>query len=615
MVGDRLKRINILNDETANKIAAGEVVERPSSVVKELVENSIDAGAKNITIEISEGGQKMIRVIDDGWGIHPDDVKIAFLPHATSKINNINDIFKINTLGFRGEALASIASVSNTTLKSKIEDNDFGKKIEVVGGEIASISDIGMSKGTIIEVNDLFFNVPARLKFLKSSARETALISDIVSRLAIANPEISFKLFSNEKKLIHTFGNGNLMDCIRSIYGKAICENLIYFENHTDTASIHGYIGNSEISRGSRNNQSIFVNKRYIKSKLITAALENAYKSFLTANKYPFFVAFLEIFPEFIDVNIHPTKAEIKFRDEREIFKLVFDSVHGAIRRELKDNFDIPIKSDFDNNVNYESISYLDNPQIDTRNYEKATVEVPIDLKNIIHEDKLVEGADIVKDSSSGFDIEKEVIKIKPIQNSFERIPRFPSLELLGQFNKTYILAQNDGELYIIDQHAAHEKVLFEKFREEINKRDVVIQGLLTPVILELSAEEFIYYVENKDVFANSGFVIEDFGNNTITIREVPYVLGKLDIKNLFLSIIDNLKSLGSVKTIDLKYDSIARLACKSAIKANHSLSDLEIKALIEQLRFLQDPFNCPHGRPTIIKIGLNELEKRFKRI
>lgn len=609
-----MKRINILNNETANKIAAGEVVERPSSVVKELIENSIDAGAKNIIIEILEGGQKTIRVIDDGSGIHPDDIEKAFLPHATSKIQDIDDIFSISTLGFRGEALASIASVSQTMLRSRIEDLTLGKEICITGGIINSVNEIGMNRGTMIEVNDLFYNVPARLKFLKSSIREAALISDIVSRLSLANPYISFKLSNNEKKLIHTYGNGNLLDSIRSIYGKTICDNLIYFENHSDTASIHGYIGNSEISRGSRNNQSIFVNKRYIKSKLITAAMENAFKSFLTVNKFPFFVAFLDIFPEFIDVNIHPTKAEIKFRDERDIFKLVFDGVHGAIRRDLKDNFDIPVENEYIESIKYENISYLENTKVEDED-NKIAVELPIDLKNSSFDTVQSDKDTVIKDSASDFEFKGQNTGSISTHYRVDHTPKIPQLDIIGQFNKTYILAQNSGELYIIDQHAAHEKILFEKFRNDIINKDIVIQGLLTPVVLELNSEDFIYYIENKEVFQNTGFVIDDFGNNTITIREVPYILGKLDVKNLFLSIIDNLKSMGSGKTIDVKYDSIAKLACKSAIKANHSLSELEIKELIDQLRISEDPFNCPHGRPTIIKIGLNELEKRFKRI
>jgi len=312
-----IMRINILEVETSNKIAAGEVVERPSSVVKELVENSIDAGAKNIIIEIFDGGQTNIKVIDDGSGIHIDDIEKAFLPHATSKIKCVEDIYKIHTLGFRGEALPSIASVSRTILSSRTKESSIGKEISQSSGNILYIKEIGCNIGTTIEVKDLFFNVPARQKFLKSSQRESALISDIIGRLALANNEISFKLSNNNKKVFSTFSSENLSDTIRYIYGKEVVNNITSFEEYNDIMSIHGYIGNADISRGSRNRQSIFVNKRYIKSGLITAAVENAFKSFLIINKFPFFVIFLDIFPEYIDINVHPQKTEIKFQQDK----------------------------------------------------------------------------------------------------------------------------------------------------------------------------------------------------------------------------------------------------------------------------------------------------------
>ena len=337
-----MKRINLLDEHTSNKIAAGEVVERPSSVVKELVENSIDAEAKNITIEIEEGGISLIRIIDDGNGIHKDDIKKAFMPHATSKIQNVEDIYSIMTLGFRGEALASIASISKVLLRSKINEVDFGSEISIEGGEILSESETGTNKGTIIEVRDLFYNVPARRKFLKSTSREGALISDIVSRIALSNPDVSIKFYNNGKKVLHTYGTGNLKDVIRTVYGKSISENIIYFESAEDAIHLYGYIGKEEIARGSRNNQSIFVNGRYIKNKTIVAAIENAFKSFATVNKFPFFVLFLEVYPEFVDVNIHPTKAEIKFKEDRGIFKKVFDAVHKAFKSEVFNDFYIP---------------------------------------------------------------------------------------------------------------------------------------------------------------------------------------------------------------------------------------------------------------------------------
>ena len=325
-----MNRINILNADTANKIAAGEVVERPSSVVKELVENSLDAGAKNITIEIQNGGESLIKIIDDGSGVHPEDVEKAF------------NIFSINTLGFRGEALPSIASIARVDFKSKVSDFDMGKELVISGGEKESLTDCSMNIGTQIEVRDLFFNVPARKKFLKTTARESALINDLVNRISLANPDVSFKLFNNNKKILNTYGNGKLIDVIRTIYGKSTAENLIYFEDHKDTASVYGFIGNDTLARASRNNQSLFVNKRYVKNRSLTVAVENAFRSFNVTGKFPFFVLFIDTYPELIDVNIHPTKSEIKFKDERFIFKVVFDAVHSAMREYVKDTFTLP---------------------------------------------------------------------------------------------------------------------------------------------------------------------------------------------------------------------------------------------------------------------------------
>lgn len=612
-----MKRINILDVETSNKIAAGEVVERPSSAVKELVENSIDAEAKNISIEIIDGGETQIKIIDDGKGIHPEDVEKAFMPHATSKIELIEDIFSISSLGFRGEALASIAAISDTTLKSRTKDFELGKEIKVVGGKIISINDAGNNIGTTIDVKNIFYNVPARKKFLKSQSREASVIGDLVSRIALANSEISFKLLNNGKKVLHTYGSKNVLDVIRIVYGKNISDNVTYFEKHEDIISIHGYIGNESISRGSRNNQSIFVNKRLIKSKLITAAIENAFKSFLTINKYPFFVVFIDIFPEFIDVNVHPTKSEIKFKDDRFIFKMVFDAVHEALRRNLKADFmfmeeDKVFLSEHSEVLeNNSSINYIEPLKIfekeDLAN-SKIEVNLPLDLNPIkqpySNENKVNNHNEIIKESQN--------VDINAYITKEAKLPKF---NIIGQFNNTYIIAEFKDTMYMIDQHAAHEKILFEKYRDEIRKKQVVIQGLLVPVVLELNLEDYSWYKENEDIFNIAGFSIEEFGENTLTIREVPYVLGKLNPKETFFEIMDNIKNMGSGSTEEIKYNRIATMACKSAIKANDKLSEREMEELIEQLTYIEDPYNCPHGRPTIIKFSLYELEKKFKRV
>lgn len=671
-----MNRINILNADTANKIAAGEVVERPSSVVKELVENSLDAGAKNITIEIQNGGESLIKIIDDGSGVHPEDVEKAFNPHATSKIKDTYDIFSINTLGFRGEALPSIASIARVDFKSKTEDFDMGKELIISGGEKESLTDCSMNRGTQIEVRDLFFNVPARKKFLKTTARESALINDLVNRISLANPDVSFKLFNNNKKILNTYGNGKLIDVIRTIYGKSTAENLIYFEDHKDTASVYGFIGNDTLARASRNNQSLFVNKRYVKNRSLTVAVENAFRSFNVTGKFPFFVLFIDTYPELIDVNIHPTKSEIKFKDERFIFKVVFDAVHSAMREYVKDTFTIPeeeekkfealkeevIQESLDKeistleklkeNINYkvsedkgkeETYSY--NP---SKDYEtKTEVNMPVDflskenqeesskLNNSLENNDFKEGSpkreisydpilikNELKDKVSETDsLETSDYKCNKNEygNSLEEIiyreAKFPKLRVIGQFNKTYILAEYDSTLYLIDQHAAHEKILFEKYSSDIAKKKVEIQPLMIPLVVTLPTEDYLYYDENKEIFEKAGFKISDFGDNSIRIEEVPYFLDKLNPTELITSMINNLKKMGTGETVEVKYNKIASMSCRAAVKANDVLSILEMENLLEDLRYINDPFHCPHGRPTIIKFTSYELDKKFKRI
>ncbi|EJT6500139.1 DNA mismatch repair endonuclease MutL [Clostridium perfringens] len=673
-----MNRINILNADTANKIAAGEVVERPSSVVKELVENSLDAGAKNITIEIQNGGESLIKIIDDGSGVHPEDVEKAFNPHATSKIKDTYDIFSINTLGFRGEALPSIASIARVDFKSKVSDFDMGKELVISGGEKESLTDCSMNRGTQIEVRDLFFNVPARKKFLKTTARESALINDLVNRISLANPDVSFKLFNNNKKILNTYGNGKLIDVIRTIYGKSTAENLIYFEEHKDTASVYGFIGNDTLARASRNNQSLFVNKRYVKNRSLTVAVENAFRSFNVTGKFPFFVLFIDTYPELIDVNIHPTKSEIKFKDERFIFKVVFDAVHSAMREYVKDTFTLPeeeekkfealkeevIQESLDEeistleklkeNINYKVSEdrkkeeiYSYNP---SKDYEaKTEVNIPVDflskenqeesfsINNSLENNNFKEGSakreisydpiliknelkDKVSESTSE-SLERSDYKCNKneygnfLEETIYKEAKFPKLRVIGQFNKTYILAEYDSTLYLIDQHAAHEKILFEKYSSDIAKKKVEIQPLMIPLVVTLPTEDYLYYDENKEIFEKAGFKISDFGDNSIRIEEVPYFLDKLNPTELITSMINNLKKMGTGETVEVKYNKIASMSCRAAVKANDVLSILEMENLIEDLRYINDPFHCPHGRPTIIKFTSYELDKKFKRI
>lgn len=622
-----VKRINILDENTSNKIAAGEVVERPSSVVKELIENCIDAKAKNITIEVRDGGTSLIKITDDGTGIYPDDIEKAFMAHATSKIRNTDDIFAIKSLGFRGEALPSIASVSKIQIRSKCRELESGVQLNIDGGEITNKTETACADGTIIKVNDLFYNVPARKKFLKSTSREMSLISDIVNRIAICYPEISFKLYNGTKKVLHTYGTGNLIDVLRTIYGKNICEQLIYFEEHNDIYSVYGYIGREEISRGSRNNQSIFVNKRYVKDRKLTVAVENAFRSFSTVNKFPFFILFVESYPELIDVNIHPTKSEVKFKDDRTAFKIIFDTVHKALRDDVQGTFMEDIASPVEEKKEYEDVSFLKEDEkinlfndsvrkIENFTPESVKEEVLEAAKNISHDnyiipEKRVEYTSPIEEEKTHHDVKWYSYS----RDNNEMIPKIPDLRVIGQFDRTYIIAEYNKTLFLIDQHAAHEKCLFENYYNKILKGSIEVQSLLVPELVDLSYDDFSIFEENKDVFLGAGFVIEEFGDTTVSIKEVPYFLGKALSRSLFLEIIDNLRKLGSGSTAEVKYNRIATKACKAAIKAHDELSMDEMYALLEKMKYMEDPYHCPHGRPTIIKFSLNEIEKRFRRI
>jgi DNA mismatch repair protein MutL len=617
-----MRRINLLSENTANKIAAGEVVERASSVVKELVENSLDAGSKNITIEIEDSGNKLIRITDDGNGIHPEDIEKAFMPHGTSKISSLEDIYDIQSFGFRGEALASIAAVSKVRLKSRMENFDYGREICIEGGKVIYEKDVGCNLGTEIEVKDLFFNTPARQKFLKSPQREKSIINDLVLKLALGNYKASVTLINDDKQTLRTFSEDELDKTLRILYGKEVYENVIPIENYSDILSVYGFIGKENISRGSRNRQSIFVNKRLVKSSLITAAVENAFKSFIMVNKFPFFVIYIDIFPEFIDPNVHPTKNEVKFLEERVLFKTIFDGVHSALKESLKKNFIIPEEIE-DTSMTGENKLY--------KSYDSSESSQIGYLSDVSYKNKdnnLNYNGDFISNKEINYNENPTYIREITIESQDEpkvsniysekeisKLPKFPPIKLIGQCFNSYIIGEYLEQLYLIDQHAAHEKILFEKYRKSIGNLNVVSQILAVPTIIPLTFDEYAIYKDNEDIFSNVGFVVESFGENDVLVREVPLFLGKPHINNLFHDMIDNIKSMGSGLTIDVKYDKIASLACKAAVKANDKLSEVEILSLLEELRYIDEPFTCPHGRPTIIKYTLKEIEKSFKRI
>ena len=449
--------------------------------------------------------------------------------------------------------MPSIAAIGLVNVKSRIEDEDFGRELIIEGGVIKDFKECGINKGTTLEVRDIFFNVPARKKFLKTLSREATLITDVVNKAALANPDISFKLYTGGKKIIHTYGSDNLKDVLRTVYGKNISDNLVYFEKIEDIITIYGYIGTEEIARGSRNNQSVFVNGRYIKHKSIVVAVENAFKSFSTVNKFPFFTLFIEIYPDLIDVNIHPTKAEIKFRDDRVIFKQVFEAVHSALKEKVFSNFSLP-----EEKINQEISYKIEELKLDIKpiNEEEVTilslekkdrlqVSLPVDLKNeVVFETN----NEVIKETPIDFKVENKSEAI-----NIQKTAKFPPIKIIGQFNKTYILGEYDEVLYMIDQHAAHEKILFEKYLKEIKNASLIVQPLLIPTIIDLTMDDYGSYEENEGIFKAAGFTLEEFGGYTLSLKEVPYFLGRLDPKGLFISILDDLKNLGTGKTIDVK--------------------------------------------------------------
>ncbi len=603
-----MNRINILDKDTFNKIAAGEVVERPASVIKELIENSIDANSKNIHIYIEDGGKRSMRVVDDGDGIHKDDIEKAFMPHSTSKINSIEDIEKIKSMGFRGEALASIASVAKVNLKSKIESEDMGREIEIWGGSRRFIKDVGIPQGTQIYVFDIFFSMPARLKFLKSHISEFSYIIDVVTRIALGNLNISFNLYKDGKKVLFTNGKGSLREAVLSIYGKNFSENLIDVLYHKDLGIISGVVGEESISRGNRNNQTLFVNSRYIKNRMLSVAVENAFKSFIMVNKFPFFILNIELFPDLVDINVHPQKMEVKFLKEREVFSLVFEGVHLALKEYFKkEKFEIHTEND-----NYTPYEEAYQEKIDI-----SEVEIPYDLrsKNPAYDKEKNKNVDFLENKVEKFTFSDKLASKDTIKFEFKREAKFPKLQLIGQFNKSYIISQHEDLLYIIDQHAAHEKINFEKYVKDITERKVVSQILMIPEVIELTQSEVLFVYENKIVFETCGFLFEDFGENTIVLKEVPLFIGNISARSIFMDVLENLQAMGSGKEIEVRYNKIASIACKSSVKAMEDLSEEEMISLMDDLRFLDEPFTCPHGRPTIIVHSVKDIERWFKRI
>lgn len=640
-----MSKIQLLDESTINKIAAGEVVERPSSVVKELVENAIDAGASAITVEIKEGGLSLIRITDNGSGIEPSDIKNAFLRHSTSKIRNIEDLQGVSSLGFRGEALASIAAVSQVEMLTKTFENLTGIRYMIEGGIEKSIEEVGCPEGTTFIINNIFYNTPVRRKFLKTPATEAAYVSELMNRLALGNPQIAFKFINNGQIKLHTSGNNNLKDCIYTVYGKEIAKNLIELNNNDHEFHIEGYIGKPVISRANRTYENYYINGRYIKSKVIQKAIEDAYKSKLTVHQYPFTVFNIHILSEYVDVNVHPTKMDVRFNNEINVYNFVLNALTKALNQEElipevtfesqkttpQKDYRVSIPEPFEVNRRIENrLITEENVRHQTNNIEKnIEPKTEIDYSSIqvhIESDKNEVATPEIKDQIFKEDEKtyrqlKEVVK--PIigdqldykNTLFTDEKAIKEHKVVGQLFSTYWIVEFKDKYYIIDQHAAHERVLYEKIINGLKERKSCSQQLLQPLIVNLSMKEKDSLEQHKHLFTDLGFEIDDFGGDAITIRAVPFIFEKpIDPKD-FLFILDKLNDEYKEEKYDIILDEIASMACKAAVKARDQLSILEYETLIDQLLLLENPFNCPHGRPTIISMTRYELEKKFKRI
>lgn len=625
-----MAKINILDDSTINKIAAGEVVERPSSIIKELVENSIDAGSSYISIEIENGGKGLIRIIDNGSGIDKDDVNKAFLRHATSKINTVEDLSSLESLGFRGEALASIAAVSKLEMLTKTEEALIGLRIVLDGGKIREKEAISANRGTQISVRDLFFNTPARRKFLKSNQAEAQAITDIVNKIAIGNPSIKIKYINNSKTIYETLGDGSIINAIRMIYGRDISENLIEIDYRSKYFSISGYLGNNNIYRGNRNHQHLYINGRYIKSPNISKKINDAYKAIIPINKYPIYFVNISVDPAKVDVNIHPSKLEVKFDQEEEILNELSDFVRGILLKSslvgrYKNNSrgkDLYNKNSF---AGFNPFSY--SPQEVENNLTSTAIRE--DVSNSCSNQNTNESprgqADMIQTpirlsdiNNGGIQDKKEVdSKMEYQQSSFieespDRNPDFIGLKFIGIIFDTYIIFSKNDDMIMLDQHAAHERIRFEMYMSKYKANDISVQMLIDPIIMDLDANDMDTVRKNIDVFSSFGFLVEEFGHRSISIRGLPNTFGEPESKRFIYELIDGLGKIDNI--YDTKYDEIAEIACKSAIKGNDKISIEEAKHLIGQLEECSNPYTCPHGRPTMVKMTRYEIEKLFKR-
>ena len=688
-----MANIQVLDQKTIDQIAAGEVIERPSSVVKELVENSIDAGATAVTVEIRDGGTSFIRVTDNGSGIDRDQVAVAFLRHSTSKIRVVEDLFHVASLGFRGEALSSIASIAMVELITKTRDADAGVRYVIEGGAEKKLEDMAAPDGTTFLVRSLFYNTPARRKFLKSPMTEAGYISDLMERLALSRPDISFQFINNGQTKLHTSGNHNLKDVIYHIYGREIAANLAEIDAEQGPVRITGFIGKPAVSRGNRGFENYFINGRYIKSNVIARGIEEGYRTFMMQHKYPFTALHFTIDGGLLDVNVHPTKMELRFSNQEQLYRFVRETVHqGLMGRELipevKLNEDEPVKKAEDkpaleNEINPVSALARQGsaaatakpqqpqaaPTPQERNLEYFMEQMRKRVNAEFEEKKAakqVEARPVLKDDPIFSNEELAMLEPKiekrqqeqPVVQAEEKTPvpecavepgilredgvyRVTRIEkapdtayeqqdlfdhrllnpktksdiiIIGQLFETYWLVQFEDKFYMIDQHAAHEKVLYERTVKTLANKEITSQMVSPPLILTLNMQEAAKLAEYQDYFQELGFEIEPFGGKEYAVSAVPANLYGLAEKDLFMELLDDLEYV-SGKNTEMILDKIASMSCKAAVKGNQRLSTAEAKELIEELLTLDNPYNCPHGRPTIISMSKQEIEKKFKRI
>lgn len=659
-----MAKIQLLDQKTIDNIAAGEVIERPSSVVKELVENAVDANANAITVEIKDGGMTLIRVTDNGIGIPKDQVKTAFLRHATSKIRSVEDLLSVSSLGFRGEALSSISAVAQVELVTKTAESFSGVSYKIYGGEEEAFDDIGAPDGTTFLVKNLFYNTPARRKFLKSATTEAGYVEQMMVHIALSHPEISFKFIHNNKNKIYTSGNGKVKDIIYHIYGRDVAGALIPVQAQSEDVKVTGFVAKPYVSRGNRNYESYFINGRYIKSSIIYKAIEEGYRTFTMKHRYPFVCLDFKINQELLDVNVHPTKMEIRFRNGREIYELVVDTVREALlqkdlvqdvlretpkKKEQLKTKEVKKPEPFEVNRRKEETQKMDQTMKDFAQMRQSQtnqqgqgvqqIEKSSIVANSIGHRAKLEGMkqDRLKSESSqtakkptyaglNYNTQKKEFpqyktdELSSNQMTLREDPVFsvqarPDRKILGQLFKTYWLIEYEDQLFIMDQHAAHEKVNYERLMKNFKEKEIYSQRLEPPMVVTVSMMEAEALERYKDAFAGLGFTIESFGGNEYCIREVPANLYGIGERDLFMELLDAVSQENGTMDTEVIASKIATMACKMSIKGNQRVSLMEVEHLLDELMKLENPYQCPHGRPTIIKMSKYEIDKKFKRI